>query len=77
MERIIRPFQDQGVTPAPFTPPGGASVPPVEVRVGIKGGTTTFTFSDSSNLSTNMGNINVEKKVGTYDMAAGEPTAAQ
>ncbi len=77
LERTIRPFQDQDVTPLPFHPQGGASVPPVDVRVGIKGGTTTFSFSDSSNLSTNLGDINTEKKVGTFNMATGKPTAAR
>ena len=61
LEPVIRPFQDQDVTPVRYVKPGQAGVPPVRVTIGIKGGTKTFTFTGSANVSTKLGAVHKEK----------------
>ena len=42
IEQIIRASETQDVGPTPFVQPGTVGVPPVIVKVGLKGGGPTF-----------------------------------
>jgi len=61
MERIVRPFSNEDVTPTPFHPAGAVGVPPVRLSIGLKGGTKTFSYSGSSSNSTRIGHKHTEK----------------
>lgn len=54
LEHIIRPFQNQDVTPTPFHPAGVVGAEPVRLVVGLRGGTKTFGFSGSATRSSYM-----------------------
>jgi hypothetical protein len=61
MEQVIRPFQDEGVGPEAYVPPGGESNVPAKVEVGMKGGTLTFPGDFSCTVSTKLGAVHKEK----------------
>lgn len=72
LEPIIRPFMGDQVTPQRFIPDSGNSAPPVRLAVGIVGGTKTFSFSNSTNLSSYMASVHTEKPSNVFDMSTGE-----
>jgi len=61
MEKIVRPFSDQDVTPQPYHKAGAVGVPLVRISVGLKGGTKTFSYSGSASNSTRIGHKHTEK----------------
>jgi hypothetical protein len=73
LEPIIRPFIGQDVTPKPFTPGGrGSNVPEVRLVIGQVGGTKTFSFSQSTTLSSYMAAVHTEKTSSAFDMSTGK-----
>jgi hypothetical protein len=72
LEGIIRPFVGDNVTPTPFHPGNSASAPPVRLAIGMVGGTKTFSFSSSTNLSSYMAAVHTEKPSTAFDMTTGK-----
>ena len=72
METIIRPFVGGGVDPQRFIPGSAASAPPVRLAVGLVGGTKTFSFSNSTSLSSYMAAVHTEKTSDAFDMSTGK-----
>jgi hypothetical protein len=61
IETIVRPFQNPGVTPIPFTQAGAQGVPNVKLQVGAVGGSKVFPWSLSATSSSYMSRIHREK----------------
>lgn len=73
LEGVIRPFAGAQVTPQRFIPNGGgASAPPVRLAVGLVGGSKTFSFSNSTSLSSYMAAVHTEKVSTAFDMSTGK-----
>ena len=60
LEQVVRPFTGRAVDAVPFAQPGSVGAPLVHVVVGLKGGTTTFNWSYSAQMSTKMGEVHKE-----------------
>jgi len=60
MEQIIRPFVDQEVGPTPYKPTSGQDDKPAIVKVGLKGGTKTFTGDYVYQQATKLGAVHSE-----------------
>lgn len=60
LEGIIRPFQDQDVTPTPYTKPGQGSVPQIRLQIGYVGQVKTLSFSMSATTTFKMGQAHTE-----------------
>jgi hypothetical protein len=71
LETIIRPFVNDPVTPQRFQPGSSTSAPPVRLAIGIIGGTKTFSFSSSVNLSSYMAQVHTEQASDAFDMSSG------
>jgi hypothetical protein len=72
LEGIIRPFVGENTAPMPFHPGNSASAPPVRLAVGLVGGTKTFPFSHSTNLSSYMAAVHTEAPSTAFDMTTGK-----
>lgn len=72
MEGIIRPFVGQDVTPKSILVPGAQPISPVRLVIGDRGGTKTFSYSGSAQLSSYMANVHTEKPSDAFDMSTGE-----
>jgi hypothetical protein len=72
LETIIRPYVGEGVGPQRFIPGQAASSPPVRLSIGIVGGSKTFSFSNSSSLSSYMAAVHTEKASDAFDMVTGK-----
>lgn len=72
METIIRPFIGTAVDPTPFHPGNAQSAPPVRLAIGVVGGTKTFAFSHSTNISSYMAAVHTEKASTAFDMSTGK-----
>lgn len=72
LEGIIRPFVGNDVTPTPFHPQNSNSAPPVRLAVGLIGGTKTFSFSNSTTLTSYMAAVHTEKASTAFDMSTGQ-----
>lgn len=73
LETVIRPFVGEQVAPQRFIPTGGnASSPPVQLTIGLVGGSKTFSFSNSSTLSSYMAAVHTEQSVSAFDMTTGK-----
>lgn len=72
LEPIIRPFVGDNVGPTPFHPAGAANVPPVRLSVGLVGGSRTFSFSNSSTITSYMASVHTEKPSDAFDMTTGK-----
>ncbi len=72
LEGIIRPFIGDNVAPTPFHPGNSASAPPARLSIGLVGGTKTFSFSSSVNLSAYMAAVHTEKPSTAFDMTTGK-----
>jgi len=60
IEQIIRPFAEEDVAPTAFVPPGTVGVPPVLVKIGLKGGSQTFSGKASYESHTKLGAVHAE-----------------
>lgn len=72
LEGVIRPFVGDQVGPQPFHPGTSQSAPPVRLSIGLVGGSKTFGFSQSSNLSSTMAAVHTEKASTAFDMSTGK-----
>ncbi len=72
LEGVIRPFMGETTAPTPFHPGNPASAPPVRLSIGIIGGTKTFSFSSSTNISSYMASVHTEKPSTAFDMTTGK-----
>lgn len=72
LEGIIRPYIGNNVAPTPFHPGNSASAPPVRLAIGIIGGTKTFSFSNSTTLSSYMAAVHTEKPSTAFNMTTGK-----
>lgn len=72
LEGIIRPFVGNNVGPTPFHPGSSASAPPVRLAIGIIGGTKSFSFSNSTTLTSYMAAVHTEKPSTSFDMSTGK-----
>ena len=61
IEQIIRASETQDVGPTPFVQPGTVGVPPVIVKVGLKGGGPTFNGKLTYQCNTKLGAVHDEK----------------
>jgi len=75
MEQIIRPFLEQEVGPTPYAPTSGQDDKPAIVKIGLKGGTKTFTGDFTYQLSTKIGAVHAE--VGHGSSACCDSTVIQ
>ena len=55
IEQVIRPFAEQDVSPTGFVQPGTTGVPPVLVKIGLKGGGKSFSGKITYSRNTKMG----------------------
>lgn len=60
IEGIVRPFQDQAVTPSPFTKPGQGSTPMIRLQIGYVGSVKTLGWSMSATTTFKMGQAHHE-----------------
>ena len=60
LEGIIRPYQDETITPTPFTKPGAAREPMVRLQIGYSGSIKTLSWSMSASQTTKMGQAHYE-----------------
>ena len=60
IEQVIRPFAEQDVSPTGFVQPGTTGVPPVLVKIGLKGGGKSFSGKITYSRNTKMGADNAE-----------------
>ena len=60
MEQIIQPFQGETVGPEPYVPSGGEHATPAIVKIGLTGGTQTFSGDSSLQVSTKIGAVHAE-----------------
>lgn len=65
IEQVIRPFQTNSVDAIRSPNPGTASVPPINVQIGLRSGPPkTYNFSINSTVTTYISNDNVESPPG-------------
>ncbi len=78
IEQVIRPFAEQDVSPSGFVQPGTTGVPPVLVKIGLKGGGKSFSGKITYQRATKMGAVHDETSPDSQSLQTklGNPTGS-